>query len=354
MHDGDTEEARANGVAMVNEREFATRFWAEFTAREKALAALPVREFVEQANELLDDEALGVAVEVLGDAGDEGRELIFTAHGDKEKFPLVNALVAMAPDLQCFSRVIGFRRRTSEPAFEIRMDDMTWSTSDYRVGLFKDGGLVGLEVLVDREVPQDMIDASQHAAFIMLDHIIGEYDFAVRVGAVDFVERFGVDESWVCALPELPRMFDRMWAESLGRTGLWPQKSTWSMLSIPADTGEGVPLVVSINRSAGALATRADLAYRMDVAVEVFDNPTLQRAQDVQDLLRQGMESDRSSIMAASIMNRSEETRVCRFYVSEHGEKMAWADALCREHGFAPKTDVIFDPSWDGYFEFTD
>lgn len=338
----------------MTERELAKGFWAEFSAREKALAALPIRDFVEQANELLDDETLGVAIEVLGDASNEDRELIFTAHGDKEKFTLVNALVSMAPGLQCFSRVTGFRRRTDEPAFEIHMDDMTWAASDYRIGLFPDGGLVGLEVLIDREVPQDMVDASQHAAFIMLDHLIGEYDFAVRVGAVDFVDRLGVDAVWACPLPDLPCMFDRMWKESLGRTGLWPQKSTWSMLSIPSEVEDETPLVVSLNRSAGALATRADMAYRMDVAVEVFDKPTLQRAQDLQDLLRQGMESDQTSIMVASIMNRSEQTRICRFYMSEQGESEAWVNAVCRENGFEPQTDVIFDPSWDGYFEFTD
>lgn len=338
----------------MTEQELAKGFWSEFRLRETALAALPVKDFVEQANELLDDETLGVAVEVLGDADDEGRELIFTAHGDKEKFTLVNAFVSTAPDLRYFSRVIGFRRRTSEPAFEIHMDDMTWATSDYRVGLFNDGGLVGLEVLVNREVPQDMIDASQHAAFIMLDHIVGEYDFAVRVGVVDFVDRLSVDEAWVCALPELPNMFDRMWTESLGRTGLWPLKSTWSMLSISDETHDHSRQVVSFNRSAGALATRADMAYRMDVSVVVFDNTTLQRAQDLQDRLREGMETDRSALMVASIMNRGEQTRICRFYMPEPGEKSAWADAVCRQHGFEPQTDVIFDPSWDGYFEFTE
>lgn len=338
---------------MVTEQEIAKQFWIEFSAQEKVLAALTVRDFVEQANQLLDDETLGVAIEVYGDVNSPDRELIFTAHGDKEKFSLVNALVAAAPALQCFSRVTGFRRRTEEPAFEIHMDDMTWLASDFRIGLFPDGGLVGLEVLVDREVPQDMMDASQHVAFIMLDHIIGEYDFAVRVGAVDFVDRLGVDKLWLCSLPELPGMFDRMWTESLGRTGLWPQKSTWSMLSISTETEEDAPLVVSINRSAGALATRADMAFRLDVAVEVFDKPTLQRAQDVQDRLRQGMESEQSSIMVASIMNRNAQTRICRFYMSEQSEKAAWADAVCREYGFEPQTDLIFDPSWDGFFEFT-
>lgn len=337
----------------MKERELVNRFWSEFSAREVALAALPIDDFVEQANQLLDDEALGVSIEVLGDAG-EDRELIFTAHGDKDKFPLVNVLVSMAPGLERFSQVIGFRRRTTEPAFEIHMDDMTWSAADYRVGLFNDGGLVGLEVVVDREVPQDVIDATRHAAFIMLDHIIGEYDFAVRVGAVEFVDQFEVDEVWVCPLPDLPCMFDRMWNEKLGRTGLWPQKSTWSMLTIPSEVEDETPLVVSLNRSAGALATRADMAHRMDVAVEVFDKPTLERAQDLQDLLRQGMESDQTSIMVASIMNRSEQTRICRFYMSEGGESEARVNAICREYGFEPQTDVIFDPSWDGYFDFTD
>ncbi|WP_157538839.1 hypothetical protein [Hydrogenophaga flava] len=318
------------------------------------MAALSVQDFVEQANELLDDEALGVAVEVLGDPGDEGRELIFTAHGDKEKFTVVNTFVSTAPDLQCFSRVIGFRRRTGEPSFEIRMDDMTWSASDYRVGLFKDGGLVGLELLVNRRVPHDMIDASKHAAFIMLDHIIGEYDFAVRVGAVDFVDHLSVDEPWVCSLEDLPRNFDRMWTESLGRTGLWPQKMTWAMLAFPSEVEGEAPLVVSVNRSAGALATRADMAYCLDVVMEVFDKPSLQRAQDVEDLLRQGMESQQASIMVASIMDRTESTRTCRFYLSDPRENKVKLDAICRGSGVEPQITVAFDPSWDGYFEFTD
>ena len=234
------------------------------------------------------------------------------------------------------------------------MDDMTWSVSDYRVGLFKDGGLVGLEVLVDRDVPQDMIDASQHAAFIMLDHIIGEYDFAVRVGAVEFVDRLPIDELWVCSLADLPRNFDRMWTESLGRTGLWPKKMTWSLLTFSPEIEGDAPLVVSVNRSAGALATRADMAYRMDVAMEVFDKPSLQRAQDVEDLLRQGMESHQASVMVASIMDRTESTRTCRFYLSDPRENKAKLEAICRGSVIEPQITVVFDPSWDGYFEFTD
>ncbi|WP_457849517.1 hypothetical protein, partial [Staphylococcus aureus] len=66
---------------------------------------------VERGNEILERHLEGLALEMSADPGDEVGELIVTAHGTTEHFPLLIALVASAPPLK-HHRVTAFRART--------------------------------------------------------------------------------------------------------------------------------------------------------------------------------------------------------------------------------------------------
>ena len=74
-------------------------FWRDFAAAEATLQAVPLRERVEQANDLLTPHVQGLALEMQGGPDDEVIELIVTAHGSIENFPLLSQVVAAAPKL---------------------------------------------------------------------------------------------------------------------------------------------------------------------------------------------------------------------------------------------------------------
>lgn len=166
-------------------------FWADFSAQEAALHAQPLVERVEQANTLLEAHVKGLALELQGHPEDAVVDLIITAHGSIEQFPLLTQLVDAAPKLQ-HHRVVAFRARTAEPDFPIGMDGFELATADVLVALQPDNGQAALELRFARDIPAEFAEHARHMTFIMLDHVLGEYDFAVKVGAVDFV---GEDDS---------------------------------------------------------------------------------------------------------------------------------------------------------------
>ncbi len=337
----------------MTEQVLANTFWQTFAEQEDKLAQLPPQDFVEQVNQLLDDETIGISMECSGDPSSEERELILTAHGDKNRFSMVNAFVAAAPALRHFSRVEAFRSRDAAADFEIQMEGETWSAKDYRVGLFEDHGLVGLEVVVEKEVPPALVDVSRHAAFIMLDHLLGEYVFAVRIGAVEFVDSLAADVSFQCSMDQVANQFDEMWLNVLGRTGDWPEESRVSLLQSRPDSEEERPQIISLNTSAGALATRADLAYCLELTFEVGDRDALDVVRDAEERIFYAAGEKHQAIWAVSITDLDSQSRVCRFYTGTPDETAEQAASIAESMGLKMEGEVIFDPSWDGYLMFS-
>ena len=66
------------------------------------------------------------------------------------------------------------------------MDGFELATADVLVALQPDNSQAALELRFARDIPAEFAEHARHMTFIMLDHVLGEYDFAVKVGAVDF------------------------------------------------------------------------------------------------------------------------------------------------------------------------
>lgn len=335
-----------------------TAFWREFADTEEALHALPLRERVEEGNALLERYLEGLALEMSGGDGDAVVDLIVTAHGSIDRFPLLMQVVAAAPTLQHHT-LRAFRERTRQPDFPIGMDGFELSTSEVLIACGQDDGQAALEIRFDREIPQDFHDHARNMAFIMIDHVLGEYDFAVKVGAVDFVqESADLDAEWT-PLSTLPPVFDHYWRETLGRTGDFPTgEHVWAGMTIAFggadDEADGEPrdtAMVTINRSANPVAMRADLAWALTLDLAVGNRDELQVAQDLHDQAATLLELPQLGILAYTMIRDGRRKAV--YYVGdEQLAKQTLAPLLLRDEAASLEVSTAFDPAWSGYFEF--
>lgn len=335
-----------------------TAFWREFADTEAALHAMPLRERVEEGNVLLERHLEGLALEMSGGDGDAVVDMIVTAHGSIDCFPLLMQVVAAAPKLQHHT-LRAFRERTQQPDFPIGMDGFELSTSEVLIACSQDDGQAALEIRFGREIPQDFQDHARNMAFIMIDHVLGEYDFAVKVGAVDFVEESADPDAEWTPLCLLPPVFDRYWSETLGRTGDFPSgEHVWGGMTLAFgwshDEDAGEPqdtALVMVNRSANPVAMRADLAYALTLDMPVGDRDELQAAQDLHDQAATLLELSQLGILAYT-MTRSGRRKAVYYVGDEQLAKQALAPLLLRDEAASLETTTSFDPAWSGYFEF--
>ena len=340
-------------------------FWGEFAAAQPRLQALPLLDRVEEANAIIERHLEGIALEMSGDNDDAVVDLIATAHGSVENFPLLMQLVAAAPTLAHY-RLRAFRERTTQPDFPIGMDGFELATSDVLVALGRDDGQAALEIRFAREIPSDYQDHARNMAFIMLDHVLGEYDFAVKVGAVDFVEVSQDPEAQWTALSQLPPVFDRHWTETLGRTGDFPQgEHDWAGMTLAFGGGESDgagdggededksadTAIVMVNRSANAVAMRADLAYALELDLAVGNRDELAAVQALQEQAATLLELPQLGILVHTLTRAGRRKAV--YYVGdEQMARQALAPLLLRDEAASLELSTRFDPTWSGYFEF--
>lgn len=346
-----------------------TAFWTAFAAQEPSWLDLSPGDWVEQANALLETHVQGLGLELQTQPGQGGVDLIVTAHGTIDQFPLAAQLAAAAPQLPTY-RVSALRPRSTEPDFPLGMEGFEMSTTDVLAALQHDGGQVALELRLTCAVPAGFEEHAQHMAFIMVDHVLGEYDFAVKVGAVDFVDEatHDRDATWT-PLADLPPVFDAYWLHTLGRTGLFPQgDGAWDGLELQFDCavdddgnavedgegrdGEGAePGAVMINTSANAVAMRTDLACALTLDLAVPDAAALAAAQALHEQAATLLQVPQLGILVLTLVRAGR--RQALYYVSD--EKLArqtLAPLLLREEADSLEVKSRYDPAWTGYFEY--
>ena len=331
----------------------AQAFWKAFSDRLPELEKLDGHAFVEQANDLLQEHAPGLAIELVGKAGTAGSGLVISAHGNTAQFENVQTLVRHAPQFENYA-VAAFRSRTLGADFAMRMDDFELSCSDVLAGYYNAGGITGLELAFAKEIPQDMVSHAQHMAFIMLDHILGEWDFSVRVGPVEFVDAISSDLNGPVPLPQLPAAFDAFVRDVLGRSYEYPQEADGRWLSLeirPRDAGEDdAPDILSFHDSANAVATRADLSHFVEWRFPFESQEELDAVRDAQDALDAELARHQRGILVFSrVENMS--SRVAAFYVDDAAYATALAEQLAARNapGLQAELNVSYDPAWNEY-----
>lgn len=345
----------SEAVPALSAAELAQRidtFWSGFLQGESELIRKPVREQVEEINETLEASLDGLALEMSANDGDLEIDMIATAQGAKDRFPLLMDFVKRAPPLKHY-KLSAFRTRTSWPDFPMRMEDFELATSDVLIGHFADEGQVGIEVMFNRELPSDMRDHARNMAFIMLDHVLGEYDFAIKVGVVDFVDEFSDEVVQSTPLHQFGAVMDSFWTGTLGHTGLFPVgEDRWSVLTLAFDSdAEGEHAIVSVNNAANAVAARPDLGHAIEVRLPAHDTPTLDLARVVQDQIATRLELQHAGILSHTMLRKGE--RMANYYVGDLPAALELIQGSLRSASLAEAgLSNEFDPSWSKYFEF--
>ncbi|MFZ6873946.1 hypothetical protein ACO0LF_17960 [Undibacterium sp. Di27W] len=325
-------------------------FWQALANAQPQLQKMEIREVMEAINALLEPHFPKLAAELQGTSGDGVYELIITAHGATEHFQDVMALTQSAPKLAMFSKVIAFRARTEMGEFGINMDNFSLSPSDVLVCHYADAGRVGLQLWFNKPVPQDMVDHARHMSFILLDHSIGEYDFAIKIGPVDFLDE--APEQETVSLAAFPVVLDSFWRDELKHTALFPAgENEWTGFELVSNTDPDDKLLVQRNESAMALVGRADMLWRLQVDVVLDNKDDLEAAREFEDQLETLFVQTQEGITSQITLHGN--VRSMNWHVSDVVTAQAKAHKLAQN--FAPMEFAIsseFDPQWQNYLRW--
>lgn len=331
-------------------------FWQAFVQHLPELNSLEDREFVDRANEILQPFTPDLALELESEKNADTSLLIVTAHGNIDQFENVQTMVRHAPVVPGY-KLQAFRSRTLGSDFSMGMEGFDLSCSDVLVGHYDAGGNVGLELSFEKIIPQDMRDHARHMAFIMLDHVLGEWDFAVRVGPVEFVDAFSDEIAGAEPLSVFPPIFDAFIREDLGRTYRFPteDEDRWVMLEMRQRDAapDAAPDLLSFRASANALATRADLPHFLELRLPFDSQEDLDQVRDVHDAVNDELERLHGGLLVFTRVEKMS-SRVGAYYVDDAASARQLAERLSAQYApdLKPEISTTFDPSWQEYLAF--
>jgi hypothetical protein len=338
---------------ISDNRERAAAFWSELRQVEASLAPLAVRDKFDALNKTLDKYFTGIAVELLSNKDGSIDTLCFSAHGKVECFPPVMELVAQAPASSGY-KVTALRWRSQDARFTMSMNGFELKPSDVLLQHFADGAQVGLKIGFACEIPSGQEELARHMAFIMLDHIVGEYDFAVKVGEVIFADAPLDNSQQQTPLDQFPPVLDSFWKNELGHTAVYPQgehEMAGLTVTYKGSGGEGgAPdkAFAIVNASAKVVAMRADLSYALTLTMPAGDAGELDYAREKEDQISHMLGLSCSGIFAYSMLRSGQRQAV--FYVSDPIAVRAFI-----EKNAAPGTFEIegeYDYRWSKYCRF--
>ena len=169
--------------------------------------------FADHATELANDSGLVRAMTRINDQlqpthpgifvelGVEGqrRTLVITADGDRANFAMVQAVYRARPMVAGWN-IVAFRQRdNASTAIEIDGASLDPATMTFVAG--REGDKLSIRVYVPAFAGERM----KVGLYVVLDHIVGEYDMETRIGGIDFapIEKAPATAQPLRALPAL-------------------------------------------------------------------------------------------------------------------------------------------------------
>lgn len=328
-------------------------FWQELSKAEPQLAKQEVHDAMEGINAILQRHFPDVAAELLQhhSEGNAGRyDLIITAHGSVEHFQEVMELVQSAPKLDLFAQVVAFRARTDTEGFSMTMGDFSLGTADILVAHYADAGRVGLQLWFGKLIPQDFVDHAKHMSFILLDHAIGEYDFAIKIGPVEFMEEETGQPT--TSLTQFPAILDAFWRDDLKHTAIFPTgDNEWAGFELVSNTDPDDKLFVQRNESAMALVGRADMLWRLEVQAEISNSDELEKIREFEDQLETLLTQTQEGISTQITLHGN--LRSMSWQVSDSPAALGKAQKLANSFSQIEfEISSEFDPQWQDYLRW--
>ena len=188
------------------------QFWQWFTNHDKPLLSFDEASTPEAERERLFDQLLTELHRVHPDLTFElgppalPRELILSADGLRAAFPAVAALHRTAPQLPSW-HIVAFRPRRADPV-SIAIGDRQIDSRDVRFTLLDNGRQAGIVLFLPGLHPDD--EALKQVGYLLLDHVLGEYDVETRLGPILFEAPGSARLGERLPLDQLAGHFDRL------------------------------------------------------------------------------------------------------------------------------------------------
>jgi hypothetical protein len=187
-------------------------FWKWFKKERTQYQTMPDSGYAGRLNIViahLDPIASGLAVEVSRETHGI-QELIISADGDKNKFPVVEAIVQGAPAIPGW-KAVAFRQKASEE-FVLTYQNLRLSPAEMFFNPIIEGDSLDLIIYADSVKNKNRDDVIKYG-LITLDNVLGEYTATMKVRSYDFQDSKSIEPGeQVYKLQELPVFLDRFYA----------------------------------------------------------------------------------------------------------------------------------------------
>lgn len=323
-------------------------FWQQVKNSEQSLNELDILDIMKNINNLLDENQLDVIAEItVGDT--KKHKIIFTADGKIERFEYVIEIFRQAPDLQFFE-VEAFRQRINNvDTFVITSKESSFSlgATDLLIQYKESRRKISIGIMFAKTVPEEMIKQAETMALIYLDHLLGEYDFAVRVEAVEFLK---IDQS-ATTIPanQFVTIFDRLWKEDLKHTGIFNiQEDQWIVFELT-----DLKMLVHRNEAANSLLGNENYCYALNVIVDVDSKETLSLVYELEDAINLALRADERGIHCQNSF--SEGVRNMLWYVGNKQSVLQLVKQITNRYNtLSVKIECEFDPFWLQYLRWVE
>lgn len=327
----------------------AKNFWFDWQTQYAQWRDLDQEEIVHQSNELLRQYFSHVVFEMEGLSDEQQRRIVISANGNLEGFPEVMALTDSVPE-DLPHAVSAFRSPLGDPSnLHIGMGGFELNIKEILCKLEVYAEMPSLLVAFPKPIEPEFEHHAKNMAMILLDHLVGEFNSAVKIPFLDFVDEADSSFSPMVALPE---QLETLWREELGRTGIYPQPEfQFASANIEEDEeAEQDALVLTRNQSANSLLGRADMAWLVSVDCQINDAQDLEAAYALEDAFTAYAQQNQQGIQTLAQMNMSRGVRTVFAMTSMPQVLLQQALNLCEEFSQIQASAACeHDPSWQHY-----
>lgn len=330
---------------MSEQIKTAKKFWKAWQKKSEQLNALELADFIEQSNAILHKYFAEISLDSQQTLNK--KQWVVTAHGAVVHFADVVAVQATAPDEV---KVGAFRQPlpTNRVAdFEITTSTgVTLSASDLTVAVSPMSHLIRLQVAPTRPLNVADIEVLQDLTLLILEAVLGEWDFAVKIHTLDFVN---LVRGEALALSELSSRVQAVWVNELGHTGEYEDEPEYLMAQTE-QTPDQPHVIITVDKTANSLLGRQDFGWCICLQTRLIDADGIEIGSDFDEILRANLSFENGCVPALTVLDLATGVRYMYIYCQDP----VWAEKqLNKMLPKFPKLEheyvIDYDPSWHWY-----